>query len=565
MNSLSHDPPGTAVPAWLQFLWRNPFNLALCLFLLTALVGVLTAYDPPAAFLRFGLLCVAVLSFYFLAHQRTPVLWLCAQIISAGAVLVALYFLFTHDWQSSPEKIGLISRLGRLWMLIRPTLPAPSIYPNFAAGITAPVAPFLCALCLRSLRLGSRRDFLLWTAGLLIVLACIGLSSTRGVWISCLAAVGLLILWWGCLRLQQRFSWPAERILLLLFLGAMFLFVGFFLADPEALAGLLDRLPGPKMAGSRLGLQASTVRLIADFPLTGAGLGSFPGLYAHYIEVNPNFILPHGHHLFLDAGLDQGILGMAALVWIFGVPFWLLFRGYRKVEEKSLWAAVLAGLTIFVVQGQAADDFYYTGMAFSLLVLPGFSAALTRRYWKARKPVDGRAVFGRRIVFLAGGLCLLLALFVYRNSFLATLYANLGAVKMVITEMANWGNGRWQEPAEAFRLTPSEPLFQQALQYDPGNRTAHHRLGLIALLQGDFDRANEHLLAALETDPGHPGIRKNLGYSLAWSGRLDQAAYYLKPLPEAAGELSVYQWWWRERGRPDLALRAEELLRLLSG
>ena len=480
-------------------------------------------------------------------------------------MLVSFYFLLTHDWQTSPEKIGLVSRLGRMWMSIRPDLPTPAIYPNFAAGIAAPLAPFICAAGLRSLRLGQRPVFLLWAAGLLVTAACLLLSATRGAWISCLGAAALLALWWLCLRLQALYSWRPERVMIGMLLAGLLLFSGYLLVRAGGLAGLLDALPGPKMAGSRLGLQASLIRLIADFPLTGGGLGSFPGLYAHYIEVNPNYILPHGHNLFLDVGLDQGVFGMGAVLWLFGASFWRLFKGYSQVEEKLLWAAALAGLTVFTLQAQAADDYYYTPLVFAFLLLPGYSAALTRRARKTRKARKHGFIQGRRWVILAvflGGSLLLIA---FRNPLRAALYANLGAVKMAIAEMPYWGEGRWQEPGQSFQLEPSRPYFEQALRYDSGNRTAHHRLGLIALLQGDFSRANEHLLAAYRVDPGHLGIRKNLGYSLAWSGQLEQSAVYLRTLPEAVEELHIYQWWWMERGRPDLAQRAEELRRLLSG
>jgi Flp pilus assembly protein TadD len=112
-------------------------------------------------------------------------------------------------------------------------------------------------------------------------------------------------------------------------------------------------------------------------------------------------------------------------------------------------------------------------------------------------------------------------------------------------------------------LVPAEALFNKALEHDPANRTAHHRLGLISMLRQDFEAAVADLEPALAADPAHRGIRKSLGYSYAWNGELDRAYPLLVALPEVTDEMAVYLWWWGTQGRPDLAGHAiamEDLL-----
>ncbi len=98
-----------------------------------------------------------------------------------------------------------------------------------------------------------------------------------------------------------------------------------------------------------------------------------------------------------------------------------------------------------------------------------------------------------------------------------------------------------------------EGYFQQALAYNPGNRTASHRLGLIAMVKREYPSAVRHLESAYKRDPDHPGIMKNLGYSYLWANQMKPAHQILSTLPEAVRELDVYTWWWDQLSRPDLA------------
>jgi hypothetical protein len=69
----------------------------------------------------------------------------------------------------------------------------------------------------------------------------------------------------------------------------------------------------------------------------------------------------------------------------------------------------------------------------------------------------------------------------------------------------------------------------------------------------------------LRLNSNHPGIRKNLGYSLVWMARYNQAYLLSQDIPEARDELETYVWWWQNQGRKDLAGRAGQMARLLEG
>jgi hypothetical protein len=76
----------------------------------------------------------------------------------------------------------------------------------------------------------------------------------------------------------------------------------------------------------------------------------------------------------------------------------------------------------------------------------------------------------------------------------------------------------------------------------------------------DFPAAAGYLEPAYLADPGHRGLTKYLAYTYVWLGEYDRAEPLLKTLPEAAGELDVYTWWWGIHGRDDLADNARAAL-----
>ena len=90
-------------------------------------------------------------------------------------------------------------------------------------------------------------------------------------------------------------------------------------------------------------------------------------------------------------------------------------------------------------------------------------------------------------------------------------------------------------------------------------------LGLIAMLRQDFESAVTYLSAAYVADATHDGIRKSLGYSYGWSGRLESGINLLTEIPNAEQELQVYEGWWGEQDREDLAGRSAEMAAMLTG
>ena len=134
---------------------------------------------------------------------------------------------------------------------------------------------------------------------------------------------------------------------------------------------------------------------------------------------------------------------------------------------------------------------------------------------------------------------------------------------MARLDLQGWPTNRWNQEMDISTLLPARERFLQALELHPRSRTAWHRLGLIALRARDFKTASYNLMQAYTLDPGHRGVQKSLGYALAWSGRVTQAAELLSHNPQTRRELQEYVGWWLRLGRADLANYARQTEQLV--
>lgn len=554
---------------WLMRLARRRFpfqptvlDAPMGIFLASALVGVWSTYDQGAGWAKFWLMAAGMLLAYALVRQPHANLPLVTRLLGVCGSGVAVYFLFTQDWTTFPADLGVINRLGIWWMGIRPNFGGNLLHPNIAGGLMAFFAPFGLALLLLPLR--EKRPWRGFFALLNLGLTIFGLamSSSRAAWFALAIALSLWGIWAGSRKLspargRQVRLWLSLVIPLLA--GGMLWILWRF---PELALAWLTRLPGPHSAISRLEIMRDSLRLVRDFAYTGGGLQSFPGLYAHYMRAIRVFLFGYAHNLFLDVAIEQGMFGLGAWVALLAGSGWLLLKARG---EWRLRGAALSSLVVLVLHGLADDPLYSQGGTPFLFVLPALALALSR----SQEPAATlpQAFLHKTTLSWAGlslGLTGLFLLIANRGDWLAAWEANLGAVKMARVELAGFPSEGWGEGNRLPQLAPAQSHLERALERDPSNVTASYRLGLIALNQDNFNTARIYLEAAYNSDPGHRGVRKRLGYVYAWMGDFKRAAQMLRSISEAPQELEVYAWWWKTQGRDDLSLRAEQLLAYLA-
>jgi O-antigen ligase len=560
------------VPAAVLFLrrpaWKpTPFDVPMAVFLLTAGVSVWSAYDRAAAMGKFWLLLAAALLYFGLTRLRLEDFWAITGVMAGWSVVIAAHFLLTHDWTIQPADLGVLTDLGLRWMDVRPALNFRPLHPNIAGGLLATLLPLQIAAAWYAGRRKRRRLLLAFLAAAGFSFTTLILTSSRAAWLALGLAAALWFLWHGTRFLEKQYRIPRRSLFIGALLVAGLLVLMVVLASPGRLLVLLDRLPGPSSARSRLALFREAIQLVGDYPVIGGGLSAFPALYSEYVLVTPHFFLGYAHNLFLDVVLEQGVLALLAVVIILGgslirLSFRLWTSTSPSQRMQSLRWAALAGLLVLLVHSMLDDPFYGMEGTPLLFAMPGLAISATPSRKKSRRKVaadtDLRPANRRPGALLSSVVIIsfLGSLVLVRQPLRAILNANLGAVEMAQVRLADWPTGVWDEGGDLDALGPARSRFERAIEANPYQPTALYRLGILEMLERDYLAASQHLELARRVSPEHRGVQKTLGYTLAWLGEYEEAAPLLAPLPEVAQELEVYQWWWEDQGRPDLSAHA---------
>ncbi len=545
----------------------TPFDLPIVVFLLMAGVGIWAAYQPAIAWLKFWLLLCSVLFFYLLSRQPIDNLWAVSIGLSLLGFGISIYFFLSNNWQVQPQKFAFITQLGTAWMRVRPNLILASIHPNDIAGIAVIVLPFSLALTLRFWKKHSH--FCSITFGLIssLISATILLSASRGAWLAVVATTIVYALWWVITHWLHKRTKLAHRTLymvaagILIFLALGYIWISMHQRLRQVAIGTADDF----VSDSRFHMFWSAIELIKDVPFTGGGLDGFHGLYSSYIMINPNYIVGYSHNIFLDASLQQGILGGLMLLWIYlGILIKLASKPLLRTHSY-LRLAVLSSLLIIIIHGLVDNIVLRSLFTVFIFFVPGMAVGLVASTYpepqkiRVDKPKTLRLSLPVLIALALAIVCLIL----FRRPIISAWYTDLGAVEMAKVQLTDFPTGTWDDGKKANLLTPAKEQFQRALLYDPNNPHAHYRLGLIAMQERDFTNATKNLELAIQGDPYHRGIIKSLGLSYLWSGNVVTAQPLLSLLPESRQEVEVYSWWWDEQNRPDLAVYAEQYVKMV--
>ena len=544
-------------------------DIALALFIITAAVTAWLAYDQPAAIYKFWLLVAAVLLFYAFANQPESNLWMLAGLICLVGIGFAVYYLLTNDWGIYPSKIEFLNRVGLGWMDIRPTIQSKRIHPNITAGIIGMTLPLLLALGLTAWREKKWLRLAGISLGLLLLVVVFLLIASRHslVAISITAVIGLI--WLASVYLAGALHWKRWSVFgLILILGMV---IGGVVAASNP--GIVQKVVAlPIAAGdtvNRLEVTQGAFSVIGDYPYSGAGLESFPGQFSIYYLITPNYIIPHSYNLYLDVASEQGIIAALSLLWVMllSIILLLIYGKSLALPLSTLRWAVLASFLVVAVHSFFDDIIYDYSQAPLLLLLPGMAVALAapglaEASERRKRRLKRQVYMGAGVTILA---MLLVGIFNY-HTFLAEWYANIGALQMARVELSewDWDNSGWKYNERVEVLEPAEKMFERALEYDPGNKTANHRLGLISIFRHNYPAAIDYLSKAYEKDPGHRGIVKALGLSYIWNGQFNQALPLLDQIPETREEMGIYRSYWWAHGREDLASNAATFLSLLN-
>jgi putative inorganic carbon (HCO3(-)) transporter len=87
--------------------------------------------------------------------------------------------------------------------------------------------------------------------------------------------------------------------------------------------------------------------ILHDFPLTGIGINTLPlvlpVMYPLIISSGDPRPPPHVHNFLLQTGVDLGVPGVLALIWILGVTSRLLWGGWKAQQGSARLLALSLG------------------------------------------------------------------------------------------------------------------------------------------------------------------------------------------------------------------------------
>ena len=280
---------------------------------------------------------------------------------------------------------------GKLFWVRQPSMGGaiygPYVNHNHYAGLMEMLVPILLVLSLTRL-VGDRERIAAGVAAAIMV-GTVFLSGSRGGMLAIFVELAFL----AVVLLRQRRS---IRII-----------VG-VVAFAVVLVGLLTWLGGKELTsrvssisteartelsgGMRLSIDRDALRMFANKPVLGWGLGTFPVVYPQYRSFYTNFFVNEAHNDYLQLLCEVGLLGFGTMVWFLVVVYRSAMRKIANWMSDVSGAVTLActlGLTGILVHSLLDFNLQIPANAALFYVLCTLAAAkpLLQRA-KKRKPVS---------------------------------------------------------------------------------------------------------------------------------------------------------------------------------
>jgi O-antigen ligase len=293
--------------------------LAFGALILVQLVVGATAYryqtwTNAMLYIAYGLLCFLVVQ----SLRRTSQVKLLTMAVCIYAGAVALFALI-QGLSGTTKLYWVHSPLSRGWIY------GPYVNHNHYAGLMEMLVPFPIVVAL-SHQSRSWQKSLAATAAALIA-TTIFLSGSRGG----MAAFAIEITIVGAILLRGEKPGRATTT------------IGIFLVIVVALlvwlggGELADRLSSIKTeahtevgGGTRLDIDRDGLRMFAQKPVLGWGLGTFPEIYPQFRTFYTNFFINAAHNDYVQLLVETGLLGFAIMIWLLVAVY---RNGIKKLKD----------------------------------------------------------------------------------------------------------------------------------------------------------------------------------------------------------------------------------------
>ena len=129
---------------------------------------------------------------------------------------------------------------------------------------------------------------------------------------------------------------------------------------------------------TRAEIYRETGRLIAAYPVLGAGLGSYETAFMRYKTVAPNYTVDFAHNDYVQVMAETGYVGFAMALGLAGYVFWRVVRVVRwERGRKNWWLAVglTGGLAAMALHSLVDFNLYIPANAVALAWIAGLATS----------------------------------------------------------------------------------------------------------------------------------------------------------------------------------------------
>lgn len=269
----------------------------------------------------------------------------------------------------------------------------------------------------------------------------------------------------------------------------------FFATVQFGLGRISDRFLG--LAGTsgdnpvfRLHIWKEAAAIVKDFPLTGAGFGTFAHLDPSYRTEEVVGILSHVHNDYLEFLAGGGLIG-AGLALLF--LYLVLIGSYRAFEKRSspvslyFFAGALAGISAFLMHGLVDFNLQIGANGLFFFFVLGLSVSASRTKMKPASDEIEAMPAGRQ----PGALSVAAALIVGAASLIYGCGQVLGVYYFSEAKDIRPGH-------KAAGRAESAPVLRKAAIFDPLEGSYRSALSRISSEQAE---SFKHLTSALRLDP----------------------------------------------------------------
>ena len=484
-------------------------DVPIALLALSMCIGASVSANPSASNDRAWGMVLGFAVYYTVVNATPAVRSKAAGSLIAAGVIVSVVGVLGTDWTIAPALAsgGPVAVYDHLASLLH-VLPGDALAraldlanPREVGGSLALVLPLAVARLWQGLS-GTSRD----PIGLACTIIAIGLMGVVLVLSQSLSAIaGVLVAFWLSVAVadRPRRGWwlAGGTVLLACGLAVIWPRLGglSLLRDSTAMPG--QPAPGVEHAAfavaARLELWPRALQMLRDTPYTGAGLGAFAWVMDRFYS---GFVLGperHTHNVFLQVGVDLGLPGLVAFVWLlaaFAGHVYVSYCGSPGAATRATSLASAAGVLAFLLFGTI--DVVPLGAAPAVMLWIVFGLAMAQRL-----PVSAtqQQPDRRRLSPLDLGMVLLLVI-----ALLAPVAWNgpaLNAGRVLAYEVLLAPS---RAPHDQWRSRHASAHLAHAVQGHPHQGRTWYLLGMMAAERGEPEEALHALRRGVFADSNAP-------------------------------------------------------------